>query len=213
MTASFLEPVLAGAAPKGLGRAIQGGAGAVARRGNDFYPTPSAVTRALIAVERPRLLLALCPGEPVWEPCGRGGAITRELRDAGFATTATDIVADPGNEVVELNLLLAASPLSRVVVTNPPFALAAEMIRHLLGDLRCSYGALLLKATFWHAATRSGLWQRHTPARIHALNWRPDFLGGGAPTMDVIWTVWDGPVAVGETRYSVLGPARVEGLL
>ena len=61
--------------------------------------------------------------------------------------------------------------LSPVVVTNPPFALAAEMIRHLLGDLECRYVALLLKSTYWHAEKRTGLWRWRPPAYCRPWRW------------------------------------------
>jgi hypothetical protein len=51
--------------------------------------------------------------------------------------------------------------------------------------------ALLLKATFWHAARRRQLYEKHTPSLILPLLWRPDFLNRGGPTMDLIWVVWD----------------------
>ena len=150
---------------------------------------------------------------PVWEPCGRGGAISGELDAAGFVTIATDLVADPAHRVTQQDLLLCRSALSPVVVTNPPFTLAEEMIRHLLGDLGCTYVAMLLKSTFWHAQVRTGLWRQRTPARIYALNWRPDFLGKGAPTMEVIWCVWDAAAIENLCVYDVLTPFRAPDLL
>lgn len=198
------EPVLAGPAPRGLGAAMQGGGDKVNRRGNDYYPTPPEVTRALLRVELnaiDRALAATCG--PVWEPCGRGGAILRELRAAGWPVVGSDIVPDPPLGVTQLDLLKATQALGRVVVTNPPFALAADMIGVLLERLKVPYLALLLKSQFWHADERRALFRRHTPARIWALTWRPDFLGGGAPTMDCIWVVRDASHA-GPTRFDVL---------
>ena len=43
--------VLAGPAPRGLGRAMAGGGDKVNRRPHDFYPTPAPVTRALMRRE------------------------------------------------------------------------------------------------------------------------------------------------------------------
>lgn len=194
------ETVLAEPAPLGLGAAIQGGGAKVNRRPNDFYPTPADVTRALLRVEG-ECLRNVAPG-PVWEPCGRGGAILAELIADGFATVGTDLVPDPAHGVAAQDLLQVRCALARKVVTNPPFALAAEMIAHLLEQLQVDYLALLLKATFWHADERRALFRRHRPARIHALTWRPDFLGKGAPTMDCAWVVWQRGSA--GTIYNVL---------
>ncbi|WP_340265426.1 hypothetical protein [Sphingobium mellinum] len=211
--ALFPEPPIAGPAPLGLGRMMTGGGAKVDRQGNDYYPTPATVTRALIAAER-EALLTMCDGHhPVWEPCGRGGAIAKELRVAGFPTVASDLIADPDNLVAPQDLLLCQEAWSPVVVTNPPFALAEEMIRHLLVDLHCTYVAMLLKASFWHAQARTGLWRQRQPQRIWALNWRPDFLGKGAPTMEVIWCVWDDEAIDRHCIYDVLTPFRAPDLL
>src|SRR3546814_13493293 len=48
----FPESPIAPASPQGLGRMMTGGGGKVARQGNDFYPTPAAVTRAVLGAER-----------------------------------------------------------------------------------------------------------------------------------------------------------------
>lgn len=212
------EAPLAGDLPVGLGRMMAGGAGMRARQGNDFYPTPAAVTRALLSREA-HCIAAHCGWpeigsgrQPVWEPCGRGGAIVRELRGAGFDTIGTDIVADPENEIMQADLLQVRRAKSRVVVTNPPFTLAAEMIRHLWAGLRVDYMALLLKSSFWHAAARPPLWRSCRPARIWMLNWRPDFLGGGAPTMEVVWCVWQRDIFAAACAVDVLGPAEEPGL-
>ncbi|KEZ00621.1 hypothetical protein AI27_17945 [Sphingomonas sp. BHC-A] len=212
MSELFPEPPIAGPAPRGLGRMMAGGA-KVERQGNDYYPTPATVTRAFIAAERGYLLEACDIVNPVWEPCGRGGAISAELEAAGFPTIATDLVADPAHRVTQQDLLLCRHALSPVAVTNPPFTLAADMIRHLLCNLGCTYVAMLLKSSFWHAEVRTGLWRHRTPSRIYALNWRPDFLGKGNPTMEVIWCVWDASATDGLCIYDVLTPFRAPDLL
>lgn len=195
------EPELAGPAPKGLGRAMAGGGDKVHRRGNDYYPTPPDVTRALLRVERH--CIANSGDGRVWEPCGRGGAIMRELAAAGFVPIGTDIVADPDNNVAQADLLAAKRAPAKVAVTNPPFAIAGEMIWHLLDKLKINYLALLLKSTFWHASKRSELFRTHKPARIYALTWRPDFLNLDGPTMECQWCVWQRGWASG-THYHLL---------
>lgn len=217
MTSLFPEPTIAGPAPVGLGRAMAGGGAKVARQGNDYYPTPPSATKAFLAAERRHLRAAVDASaepveHPIWEPCGRGGAIVTELEAAGFATIATDIVADPAHRVTAQNLLTCRRALSPVVVTNPPFALAADMIRHLLDDLQCRYVALLLKSTFWHAEKRTGLWRWRTPSRIWALNWRLDCLGLGNPTMEFIWCIWDAD-SRGPCAFDVLTPFTAPDLL
>lgn len=90
------------------------------------------------------------------------------------------------------------------IITNPPFLLAPQFISRALGQT--PYVAMLLKSTFWHAASRTELFRRNPPAAVLALNWRPQFGGekhaGSSPTMDFIWTVWE-PGNSG-TRYEIL---------
>lgn len=221
MSGLFPEAVLAGPAPRGLGKAMVGGADKVARQALDYYPTPADVTRALIAAEGERI--AKLYGRTIWEPCGRGGAIAREFIAAGFAVIASDVVGDPDNEVEAQDLLTCTRRRSDVVVTNPPFALADRMIAHLLGRLDVPYLALLLKSTFWHAGSerkpRIGLWRRHRPTIRYDLTWRPDFLGGGAPTMDCSWFVWDRAAPCRTAQWNLLdrdgvvrrGPDLIDG--
>lgn len=200
------EVPIAPPSPVGLGAAMAGGrssASKTVRQGNDYYPTPADVTRALLAREV-HSLRAGAAGGPVWEPCGRGGAIVRELMAAGHEVVATDIVPDPEWGVTAQDLMTVKRRKARAAVTNPPFALAAPMIEHLLGALDVRWCGLLLKSTFFHAAERLPLFRRHPPHRIHALSWRPDFLGRGAPTMECCWFVWDRGCAGLGTRYDVL---------
>lgn len=199
------QPSLAPDVERGMGAKIAGGNPAAARQANDFYPTPPDVTRALLRREGERLTQIAAP---IWEPCGRGGAMVREIEAHGFFTIGTDIVPDPANNVAELDVLEALTALSPVVVTNPPFSLSAKIILHLLGKLRVTYCALLLKSQYWHVESRTRLFAAHRPARIYALNWRPDFLEGGAPAMDCQWVVWDGKAET--TSYDVL--ARVDNM-
>lgn len=196
------EPQLAPDEPVGLGKMMAGGGAKAKRRANDFYPTPPDVTRALLRQEH-HCIWAKARELPVWEPCGRGGAILRELQAHGFDTIGTDIVADPENHVAPLDLLQAKRRKGAAVVTNPPFALAEPMIIHLWDRLKVDYMALLLKATYWNAGERAELFRRFKPARIYAVAWRPDFTGGGNPTMDVCWYVWQRQWPLG-TQFSVL---------
>lgn len=148
------------------------------RQANDFYPTPPDVTRALIKAALPS------PPVSVWEPaCGEGDMV-RELAAAGFNVWGSDVVS--GKD------FLTAPPPRQVdwIVTNPPFKLAEAFIRRAQ-ELSPKEGfAMLTKATFWQAKRRTKLFRDNPPALILALNWRPDFMGRGAPTMDFIWNVW-----------------------
>lgn len=171
---------------KGLGAAIAGGNPKVARRELDYYPTPAAATRALLLAEQEQLR-----GHTIWEPCARGGAILDVLDEFDMPWTATDIVPDPEHGVIGADLFEVRQPLARKVVTNMPFAIARRMVGHLWNDLRVDYMALLFKVQFLNCDKGAMLYRSCEPTRRWDLTWRLDFTGGGNPTMDCVWLVWD----------------------
>ncbi len=180
----------------GLGAMMAGG-NPDAERGradNDFYATPPPVTAALFDAYRHRL-----HGATIWEPCAGDGTMARTLLNRGAGHVAcTDLhpqpSVDPRVKIGTLDLLRAVTmPKVHAVVTNPPFDVAEPMIRRLmtLDGGPPPFLALMLKATYWHAAGRSEMFAHYTPTAVHPLTWRPDFKNLGRPTMEVMWCVWD----------------------
>lgn len=182
----------------GLGAAMQGGNGK--RQENDFYPTPPEPVEALLRREGGSLKNH-STGH-VWEPCCGDGAIARVLAGHGFQVSGTDIAPQGFGGV--LDFLKAKKALAPAIVTNPPYGsdLPEKMLRHAM-KLKVRYVAFLLKTTYWSTAGRLALWSQYPPAAIYPLTWRVDFLGLGAPTMDVMWVVWRSHMA-GSTDYKPL---------
>ena len=165
------------------------------RRALDFYPTPPDVTHALMRfLEMPPCLIL----EPA---CGDGAmsevlksynhdVISSDIRDTGYGNGGQDF--------------LKASGYYDAIITNPPFNISEAFIRHALPQAHTV--AMILKSQYWHAAKRKALFEEHPPAYVLPLTWRPDFMGGergGAPTMEVHWTVWiEGDT---DTKYRLLG--------
>lgn len=190
--------------PGGLGSMMAGGNPdpARGRSQDDFYPTPVEVTEALM-----RRWGKVIPPMPIWEPCAGNGVmldvIQRHLPDA--SVLGTDI--EPRRaDIRPLDILATRGDGGRfgAVITNPPFALAEPIIRHvfkLAPDL--PFMALVLKASYWHSSRRHALFQRHPPEVVHPLLWRPDFQGLGRPTMEIMWCVWRKPTD-GMTTYEPL---------
>lgn len=100
---------------------------AILSRGDDLYETPREAIRALLRVERlPHF---------IWEPCAGRGAIARELTAAGHTVIAHDLVAYEGaDDTIEtpIDFLMEyrAPEMCSAIVTNPPFKLADQFIRH-----------------------------------------------------------------------------------
>jgi hypothetical protein len=162
------------------------------RRELDFYPTPPDVTHALMR------FLAL-PQSLVWEPACGDGAMSKVIQSYGHTVIGSDI-----RDGVDY---LTAKPAPQcgygAIITNPPFNLSEQFIRKAIGE--APVVAMLLKSQYWHAAKRSKLFAEHPPAFVLALSWRPDFRGGelgGAPTMEVLWSVWERGKT--DTRYRIL---------
>lgn len=110
-------------------------------RGEDLYETPTEATRALLAVED-------VPAR-VWEPAAGRGAIVRVLQTHGIEVTATDLV-DYGVPGIHTGFDFLEEPKMwggmEAIVTNPPFKLAPEFVKHALDISPRSY--LLLRGMF-----------------------------------------------------------------
>lgn len=189
---------------RGLGSKMAGGNPdpARGRDPDEFYPTPPAVTRALYNAYTPHL-----EGAVVWEPCAGDGAMASTLLACGAkAVLCSDVKPRPtaAHKIVALDVLKATRlPAVHAVVTNPPFDVAADIIHHILtlpgGPPQLL--ALVLKASYWHSARRAALYRKFPPTTIHPLRWRPDFKNLGAPTMEIMWCVWDAQNAGMTTTY------------
>lgn len=167
------------------------------RRDKDYYPTPSEVTHALMR------FLQLEPSTRIWEcACGEGH-MAEVIKEYGHEVIATDI-RETGYGIGGRDFTQEAELLAPVIITNPPFKVSEQFIRHAIG-LGADMVAMLLKSQYWHAERRTKLFSELPPAYVLALNWRPDFLfgaKGGAPTMEVLWTVWIRGQS--DTRYRIL---------
>jgi hypothetical protein len=148
---------------------------------NDAYMTPPWCVEWLVGAEG-RFLPKL-----VWEPCSGNGDITRVLRGHGCEVVESDL--DQGVDFLQMTGRLAPGA---AIITNPPYSLASEFIRHA-HRLGVHYHAWLLKADFLNALRAIKLIDEvGYPARIWVLTKRPDFLGQGAPTMNCAWFIWSG---------------------
>ena len=161
---------------------IAGGNSAAGRRPSDLYPTPAEVTVALLR------FLNFPSGVSVWEPAAGDGDMADVISRYAFPVYVTDI--RDGTDFLQ-----SCIDGADWIITNPPFSLAEEFIRHA-AELNKPF-AMLLKAQYWHAAKRAKLFEELPPSYILPLTWRPDFFfkerdgkKGGSPLMDVMWCVW-----------------------
>lgn len=201
-----------------LGAMMAGGNPAQGRRAHDYYATPPEATRALLAAEGEHLRAHIGDCRPaIWEPACGDGAICRVLEAEGWGPVVASDLIDRGHGEGGIDFLASTKLRAPAIITNPPFRLAEAFVRHALLTLRCGWLALLLKATWWHAAERAALWRECPPAAIHPLTWRLDFTGGGSPAMECAWMVWDSAIWHGGCLYRPLSrpgdSAMLPGLL
>jgi hypothetical protein len=96
--------------------------GGFEREKDDFYPTPAALTRPMLAMEN--------FDGPIWECACGDGAIAREVHNNGVV--GTDLVYR-GYGTGGIDFLTERDLRAPNVVTNPPFKLWLPFARHALG--------------------------------------------------------------------------------
>jgi hypothetical protein len=149
------------------------------RKALDQYETPPWVTQALI----PHLPVL---GGPIWEPAAGSGQMVATLTDMGFDVFGTDIVDG-------VDFLDCVPHACAAVITNPPYAFAKAFIVRALEVTRPrGLVAMLLRADYDHAATRSSLFM-HPFAKKVALTKRIVWFDGprAAPSFNHCWMIWD----------------------
>lgn len=163
---------------------MAGGNGEQKKHG--FYPTTPGLIYALFETMRAEGWSG--SEEDVWECACGAGAMSEILKFYFRNVHSTDLI-DRGYGEGGVDFLKTTKLLAPNIVTNPPFALAEEFIRHA-HDLGASNLILLLKSTYWHAASRIPLFEECKPRVIAPLTTRLDTTGQGRPTMEVTWFVW-----------------------
>lgn len=167
------------------------------REKNDHYPTPPEATAALMK--------AWCPEGDVWEPCAAQGKLSDVVQKYKPSSRIFLSDIDPRRDDVEKLDFLSATKAPAddlTIITNPPFKYAEKFIRKGF-ELGIKRQAFLLKATYFHASTRTDFFYQHRPSHVFALNWRLDFMNLGRPVMECAWFVYDSPCAA-TTVYDVL---------
>ena len=166
----------------------------LAERGEDLYETPDCAVRALLAVEK------LTTGA-VWEPACGPGAIVRALRAAGHQVWATDLVdyGSPDQDQSGIDFLLehgSAPYFIGSIITNPPFKLADQFVRHAL--LQCPRVYMLLRLAFLESERRSAILESGWLARVHVFRKRLPMMhraGWSGPrassALAFAWFCWD----------------------
>lgn len=159
---------------------------------SDFYPTPSACTRALMArLDPPRDTL-------IDEPAAGDGAIVRELRALGYPTVASDVYDHRAPAELDIASGVDFFSLRHAragwLITNPPFSLAEPFLRHALG-IGYRVIALFLPLGFLAASSRRDVTTGGCLGKVLILQPRPTlypagYARGNSGTVHYAWMIW-----------------------
>lgn len=139
-------------------------------RGNDLYETPPAAVAGILPL-LPVLDPPFGPPPVFWEPCCGPGAIVQVLEGAGLPVVASDLVDYSGrwkagpdltpywlrDVLVERAPPAGLDPSQTIVVTNPPYKIAAEVVRHLRDVVKVREQWHLLRLPFLEGSARADL--------------------------------------------------------
>lgn len=157
------------------------------RKENDFYPTPTWATEALLCREEFK-------GE-IYEPACGDGAISKVLIGAGFKVVSSDLI-DRGYGESGIDFI-GCTRTSDNIITNPPFSLCTEFITQSKKAARKKI-AIFMKTTALEGVKRHKMWlDADFPfARMYQFVNRVSFgkeegthKSGGM--MAFAWFVWD----------------------
>ncbi len=169
----------------------------MARREQDFYPTPEETIKAFLDVYQ------LGGGVTVLEPGAGNGNIIRALRQYGdFNIDAIEIRPEEResleaicNQVTIGDFLeLDIQKKYDLVIGNPPFSLALEFIQRAFRVVKPGGKVIfLLRTAFLESDRRFSFWQEpgHMPSGLYTLHKRPSFTGKGTDAQSYSWFVWD----------------------
>ena len=157
------------------------------RRVDDEYETPSWCVLRLLEVWQPR------DGVLV-EPCCGSGRIVKCLPGWSWNTCDVREVSPVSLHHVTGDFLqcvqLGARSLVSAVITNPPFSLAEEFIRHCDELYRSADLVFLLRLNFLGSAGRLKLWRDVGTPDVFVLPNRPSFTGGKTDSCEYAWFIF-----------------------
>lgn len=168
-----------GAVVNGAAHPPDAAPGSINRERGAYY-TPDALALAIAAS------LAAAIGRPRWimEPGCGGGAFLRAARatwpDAEMCGVDMVPACDGPGTILRGDLFALRDPAWDLILGNPDFAHAEEIVRHCYGLLRPGGTlAFLLRATFLSSDRRVAFHKAHPLRLLQPVAQRPAFLGEG----------------------------------
>jgi len=166
------------------------------RRESDFYKTPyNAVEKVLDA-------LGGFYGNEFLECCAGDGGIVEALRrnfeDININAIeireeeSENILKSGADQVIIDDFLKfpGLNPDPDVIITNPPYSIAQEIIEHCFKIAPEAEVIMLLRLAFLESKKRKSFWDNHPVTQIYILSERPSFTGKGTDATAYAWFVW-----------------------
>lgn len=147
---------------------------------------------------------------PAHDPCCGLGTIPRVAATLGFSVSGADLIDRANGQFIQTDYL--ADPTIRTaIITNPPYGIAVDIIRHALAHvIPGGYVAALVQNKFLHSQSRRALFQMTECHSIIILSKRPSMPPGvlliergescrKGGFVDYCWAIW----LVGKTQPGV----------
>lgn len=168
------------------------------RRESDFYRTPEWVVDSLIQT----LGAPYFSGAYVLEPCAGDGVIVEKIRSCSHSAQITAIEIRPeekqnlieagADQVIIDNFLefSGRNPNPDIIITNPPYSIAQEIIEHCFEIAPNAEIIMLLRLAFLESKKRKPFWDKHPVTQLYVLSERPSFTSKGTDATAYAWFVW-----------------------
>lgn len=173
---------------------------------SDFYITPQETIRSFLAAinednyefldnqldDEPLTILDPCAGGDAKNPCAYPTAITAS---SGWKINIIDTVdiRQDSCAAAKCDFLTAqAGKEYDVIITNPPFNIAMDIIRKSLHDVKIGgVVIMLLRLNFFGSKARQAFFQEQMPVLTYVHTKRPKFLNtGGTDSIEYMHCVW-----------------------
>ena len=163
------------------------------RTASDFYATPLPCIEKLLEYWQPK------PNDRILDPCAGSGNFGIVLRKKiNNHIDAIEIREEEKDKLlqiyddVKIGNCLNYVDYYDVVITNPPFSQAYEIVKHYLEVVKPRELILLLRTSFLESKKRYDFWQRHPVNKLYVLSERPSFTGSGTDACSYSFFIWDG---------------------
>lgn len=161
------------------------------RQENDYYATDPIALESLMEYHS--------FDDFVWEPACGGGHLSMVLEKSGKCVKSTDLY-DYGFGETGIDFLKQTEQFDGDIITNPPFKLAEEFVRHALELVTDGKQvAMFLKLTFLESAKRRKLFNEFTPKYVYISSQRiqcakngefEKYKSGSGTAIAYAWIIW-----------------------